>query len=57
MMQSWIKVYSKNAVKVRIIQLWFSKFRFEDFSLTDKHDDDIHNQNVKTIMIKIGVNR
>lgn len=32
---------SRDAVNVRIIQFWFSKFKSGNFSLTDKHDDNM----------------
>lgn len=33
--------YSRDAVNIRINQLWFPKFKSEKFSLIDKNDNDI----------------
>ena len=66
-------VYSRGASKVRLTQLWFSKFRSGDFSLADKPRagrplkvnednlkaiiDDDARQNIREIALKIGVNQ
>lgn len=44
-------VYNRDAFNIRIIQLWFPKFRCGDFSMTDKHNEDM---SLAIINIKIS---